>query len=236
MPPPPPSGPESPRPDVGVVVVAAGSSRRMQGTDKIMAAVNGQPVLAHTLGRLHASAIVQAIALVTREDLVEHWRREAAARGWDRVVAVVPGGERRQDSVINGLRALGPVRWVMIHDGARPCIDEATLRRGVEAVRETGAAIAAVPVKDTVKTVDGDRLVTGTPSRETLWLAQTPQVFDYDVVLAAHLANRDDATDDAAVVERTGRRVKVFLGDYANIKVTTPEDLLVAGLFLRGPA
>ncbi|MBM3944622.1 MAG: 2-C-methyl-D-erythritol 4-phosphate cytidylyltransferase, partial [SAR202 cluster bacterium] len=137
-----------------------------------------------------------------------------------------------QDSVRNGLAAVTESDWVVIHDGARPCVDTATLERGLAAARETGAAIAAVPVKDTIKVVDSRNTVVTTPSRDTLWAVQTPQVFRTRLLIEAHDAVRDDVTDDASMVERNGGVVKVFMGSYDNIKVTTPEDLAIAEAFL----
>ncbi len=218
---------------VGVVIAAAGSSRRMQGADKLFIEVAGRPVLAHTVQRFHDSPVVGRICLVTRADAGAEWRDNVRELGWRKVVAVVSGGARRQDSVVAGLRALGPCQWVMVHDGARPCVTHEIILRGLEAARETGAAIAAVPAKDTIKTVAPDGVVTGTPPRETLWQVQTPQVFRYDILLQAYAAAHGDVTDDASLVEQAGHRVKVFMGAYTNVKVTTPEDVAVVDLFLR---
>ena len=120
----------------------------------------------------------------------------------------------------------------MVHDGARPCLDQDILQRGLEAARESGAAVAGVPVKDTIKEVSAQGLVTGTPPREALWAAQTPQVFRFSLLWNAHLQWESDVTDDATMVERLGQPVKMFLGSYENLKVTTPEDLVIAELIL----
>lgn len=219
---------------VGAIIAAAGQSRRMQGVDKLFADVAGKPILAHTIDRFQASPLVACIAVVLRAERVEEWRDRARAAGWRKIVAVVAGGERRQDSVLAGLRALGECDWVMVHDGARPCVTEEIIQRGLEAARETGAAIAAVPAKDTIKTVGAGGTVTGTPARESLWIVQTPQVFAGQVLRSAYEVATGTVTDDASLVEQAGVKVKVFMGDYRNIKLTTPEDLAVARLFLDG--
>ena len=206
----------------------------MQGVDKLLLPVAGRPVLEHAVEPFQRSTLVGPIALVLRADLVEAWRGRARALGWEKVSAVVPGGARRQDSVLAGLRALGRCDWVLVHDGARPCVTEEVIVRGLEAARETGAAIAAVPAKDTIKAVDARGFVTATPPRESLWLVQTPQVFRYDILWKAYEAGGPDVTDDASLVEAAGYRVRVFMGDYRNIKVTTPEDLAAVEGFLRG--
>ena len=229
---------------VGVVIAAAGESRRMGGVDKLFTPVLGKPLLAHAVDAFQSSPHVDAIVLVMRDELLGQGESLVGERGWDKVIEVVSGGQRRQDSVQQGLAALGRFSWgryawgryddwVMVHDGARPCVTQDVIARGLEAARETGGAIAAVPAKDTIKAVDRDRLVTDTPPREDLWQVQTPQVFRYDIIQAAYASGGNDATDDASLVERAGHRVKVFMGAYENIKVTTPEDLPLAELFLR---
>ena len=149
-----------------------------------------------------------------------------------KVAAVCAGGARRQDSVFAGLVAMGRRRWVAIHDGARPCVTPEILRRALTEVRGTGAAIAAVPVKDTIKVVDAEQVISDTPDRAALWAAQTPQAFAYQTLMDAHRAAEAEYTDDAAMVEAAGHRVTVFRGEYENLKVTTPEDLDVVSLLL----
>ena len=221
---------------VGVVIAAAGQSSRMQGADKLFVAVAGKPLLAHCVGPFQKSPNVDRIVLVLREDLVEQWRRRAGEQGWDKVTAVVAGGSRRQESVLAGLQALGSCDWVLVHDGARPCVSEEIIGRGLEAARETGAAIAAVPAKDTIKAVGPGEVVTATPPRKSLWIVQTPQVFRYDIISKAYQNHDREVTDDASLVEQAGYQVRVFMGAYTNIKVTTPEDIAVAELFLKSAA
>lgn len=218
---------------VGAVVVAAGGSSRMGGIDKIFSPLLGIPLLAHVLDEFEGFFPVSQIALVLKEDSLNRGRRLVQERGYGKIVEVCPGGERRQDSVRNGLEALSDCQWVIVHDGARPCLDQSILQRGLDAARESGAAVAGVPVKDTIKEVSGQGLVTGTPPREGLWAAQTPQVFRFQLLWDAHQRCEIPVTDDAAMVETLGGRVKMFLGSYENIKVTTPEDLDIAAMLLH---
>ena len=221
---------------VGVIIVAAGSSTRMAGVDKTFAPLLEKPLIAHTIDRFEEFSPVTQIILVLAVGSVEYGRSLARERGYRKVSHVCAGGARRQDSVMAGLEALEPCRWVMVHDGARPGLDAALLQRGLAAVAASldGAAIAGVPVKDTIKVVDGNGVVTDTPPRETLWAAQTPQVFGYDLLCRAHAEFEGDATDDAIMVEALGCQVSVFPGSYENLKVTTPEDLAVMEAVLRG--
>ena len=221
---------------VGVVIVAAGSSTRMAGVDKTFAPLLGRPLITHTIDRFEEFALVTQIVLVLASDSLEYGRLLARERGYRKVSHICAGGARRQDSVMAGLEALEPCRWVMVHDGARPGLDAALLQRGLDAVADSphGAAIAGVPVKDTIKVVDGNGVVKDTPSRETLWAAQTPQVFNYDLLCRAYAEFEGDATDDAMMVEVLGCQVSVFPGSYENLKVTTPEDLMVMEAVLRG--
>ena len=162
---------------LGVVVVAAGRSTRMGGIDKTFALVLGSPLIAHTLDRFVAFAPVSEIALVLAADSLEQGRELLLARDYQKPVHLCVGGERRQDSVRNGLERLSPCGWIMVHDGARPCLDRGILERGLAAAADCGAAVAGMPVKDTIKMVSHDRLVEETPDRSRLWAAQTPQVF-----------------------------------------------------------
>ncbi len=218
---------------VGAVVVAAGGSTRMGGADKTFAPVNGMPLVAYSLRQLEAFPSVSDITLVLAADSVEKGQTLVRELGFRKVTKVCSGGKRRQDSVRIGLEALPACEWVIVHDGARPCLDQAMMERGLEAARECGAAVAGVPVKDTIKIVSPDERVLETPARDRLWAAQTPQIFRYDLLLEAHRACTQPVTDDAAMVEALGHPVQMFLGSYENIKVTTPEDLPVVEAFLR---
>ncbi len=218
---------------VSAVIVAAGRSSRMGGVDKTFAPLLGAPLIAHTVERFEAHPRIGEIALVLAGESVARGRELAASRGWRKVAQVCAGGERRQDSVYNGLLALAPCDLVMVHDGARPCLDADTLQRGIRAAAEHGAAVAGTPVKDTIKRVSTDLLIEETPERARLWQAQTPQVFRYGLLLEAHRTCQTDVTDDAAMVESLGHPVRMFEGTYENIKVTTAGDLTIAEAFLR---
>ena len=218
---------------VGVVIVAAGRSTRMGGVDKTFAPILGLPLVAHTIDRFEASPQVDQVVLVLAAESLDRGRKLVLERGYRKVAHVCAGGERRQDSVRNGLELLSPCDWVLVHDGARPCLDQAMLERGLNAATECGAAVAGVPVKDTIKLVSPDQMVQETPDRSLLWAAQTPQVFRFSMLLEAHRTCTADVTDDASLVESLGYPVKMFQGSFQNIKVTTAEDLVIAEAFLR---
>ncbi len=226
-------GSEAPALTVSAIIVAAGRSSRMGGVDKTFAPLLGAPLIAHTVERFETHPLIGEIALVLAEESVERGRELAASRAWRKVTQPVVGGQRRQDSVYNGLAALSPCDLALVHDGARPCVDAATLERGIRAAAEHGAAVAGTPVKDTIKRVSPELVVEDTPERARLWAAQTPQVFRYELLLEAHRRSEGDFTDDAAMVEAIGHPVRMFEGTYENIKVTTAGDLVVAETFLR---
>ncbi len=221
---------------IGVVVVAAGSSSRMGGIDKIFAPVLGAPLITYALNVIEAFPPVAEIVLVLDEASLEQGRGLVRDRAYLKVSEVCAGGPRRQDSVRLGLESLTPCDWVIIHDGARPCLDRPMLSRGLKAARKSGASVAGVPVKDTIKVVSPRRLVADTPPRARLWAAQTPQIFCYDLLCEAHRSNTQTVTDDAVLVERMGHPVRMFRGSYENLKVTTPGDLAIVEAFLRSRA
>jgi len=220
----------------GAIIVAAGGSSRMGGADKLFADLGGRPLLARALARFQESPLVERIVLVLSAANLERGRTLAAEFGIDKLSALCEGGPRRQDSVRLGLEALGPCEWVLVHDGARPLVTTALIERGLAAARETGAAVAAVPIADTVKVAAPDGTVEQTLDREGLWAAQTPQVFRYDLLLRAHREVTAEVTDDAAMLEALGLPVKLYEGSAANIKVTTPEDLRLAEALLQASA
>jgi 2-C-methyl-D-erythritol 4-phosphate cytidylyltransferase len=222
---------------VGAIVAAAGRSERMGGRDKLFAIVGGKPLLAHALTVFDACRGVDKVVLVLSAENMERGRELVAEAGFGKVAAVCQGGERRQDSVCNGLEVLASCQWVVVHDGARPLVTADLIERGLEAAKETGAAIAALPIGDTVKEVEASGLVGRTLSRGQLWAAQTPQVFRYDILRDAHQRAQGEVTDDAALVEKLGYQVRVFEGSPRNIKVTTAADLaLVEALLAEGRA
>jgi 2-C-methyl-D-erythritol 4-phosphate cytidylyltransferase len=218
---------------VGAVIVAAGVSSRMGGIDKVFAHLVGEPILAKVVTVFNDCCSVDEVVVVLAKKSLEQGRRLVKGHNWHKVVAVCQGGPRRQDSVKEGLRRLVDCDWVVIHDGARPCVNTDLIERGLIAAQESGAAIAGVPVKDTIKIVSRRGFVQQTPTRQSLWAAQTPQVFRYDLIAEAYRQADDEVTDDAALVEKLGHRVEVYMGSYHNIKVTTPEDLAVAEVFLQ---
>ncbi|HLZ71679.1 MAG TPA: 2-C-methyl-D-erythritol 4-phosphate cytidylyltransferase [Dehalococcoidia bacterium] len=216
----------------GVVIVGAGSSARMGGADKLFALLAGQPLLLHSLDAAQRCEMVQQIVLVVATQRLEETRCLLAAQPMGKLRAIVPGGARRQDSVMAGLAALAGVEYVAIHDAARPLVTPALFGAGFAAVAATGAAIAAVPVVDTLKRAAPDGSVEATVSREGLWAVQTPQVFRYELLLAAHRGSEGDVTDDAMLLEALGQPVRIFPGSVRNVKVTTPDDLALAAALL----
>ena len=216
------------------MVVAAGMSTRMEGINKTFAELTGRPLIAVTLEAFDSSPLVDEIVVVLAQRDLGAARELLSSYGLGKVSTACVGGARRQDSVLNGLRALEPCDWVMVHDGARPGLSHELLERGLQAARETGAAVAGVPVKDTIKVAGEGNLVAGTPPRDTLWAAQTPQIFRYSLLMEAHERCRQEVTDDAAMVEMMGHPVQIFQGSYRNMKVTTPEDMDVMEALLKG--
>ena len=212
--------------------MAAGSGRRFGEGDKLFAPLAGRPLIAHSLMAFEVCRLIDRVVLVLTEENLERACRLVDAAGFDKVAVICPGGPRRQDSVRLGLEALGECRWVVVHDGARPLGTAALIEAGLAAAAETGAAIAAVPLADTLKEAADDGLVRRTLDRRNLWAAQTPQVFDYELLREAHRQADGEVTDDAALVEALGRRVKVFPGSARNLKVTTPADLALAQALL----
>jgi 2-C-methyl-D-erythritol 4-phosphate cytidylyltransferase len=176
---------------------------------------------------------IRRIALVMSEVNLERGREMVLEEGYTKVVEICSGGLRRQDSVYCGLQALGPVDWVAVHDGGRPLLRPGMISRGLEAARETGASVPVLPLVDTVKELAEDGTVVRTLDRGRLWLAQTPQVFRYDLLLQAHEQIKEDVTDDAAMVELLGVRVMTYEGRRRNIKITTPDDLFLAESYLQ---
>jgi len=221
------------RDKVGAIIVAAGTSRRMGGIDKVFADLNGEPLLARILTVFQNCHSIDEIVIVLARKNLGQGRKMVKDCGWPKVTAICAGGPRRQDSVREGLGRLTDCDWVIIHDGARPCIDAGLIERGLRAARESGAAVAGVPVKDTIKIVSRHRFIQQTPARQSLWAAQTPQIFRYSLISEAYRQIDANVTDDASLVEQLGHKVEVYMGSYQNIKVTTPEDLAIASLFLR---
>ncbi len=218
---------------VGAVIVAAGESQRMGGTDKVRAPLGGKPLLARPIDTFQECPLIDQVVVVVNRKNEEWCRRLVAEEGWSKVTDICTGGRRRQDSVAAGLGQLDECDWVVIHDGARPLVTVELIKNGLETARETGAAVAAVPVADTIKVAGDDKVVRETPMRQNLWAVQTPQVFRFDIIIEAYRRANGDVTDDATLVEQAGYRVKLYMGSYDNIKVTTPDDLALAELLWR---
>ena len=219
---------------VAAIIVAAGDSQRMNGVDKMFAPLGGRPVLARVLDTFQSCKKINHIIVVMHSKNIEQCRRLVAAEtSWEKVKDICLGGKRRQDSVAEGLKRLKEGEWVVIHDGARPLVTVDIIERGLEAAKETGAAVAAVPVLDTIKLVKDDEIVRQTLPRQNLRAVQTPQVFRYDVIKNTYKYTTGDVTDDAALVEKAGYKVKLYMGSYDNIKITAPDDLAVAEALLK---
>ena len=218
----------------GAVIVAAGSASRMGGIDKVMAELGGEPMIVRTVRAFQNCDAIREIVVVTRPDLMQ--RIMGLCRDFSKVTAIVAGGKDRPESVELGLNALSAkVKLAAIQDGARPLITDAVIDRTVRAANSYGAAAPAIPVKDTVKIVQGG-VVMSTPDRNTLQAVQTPQVFDFDMLRGALRKARLEKTaitDDCSAVENMGFSVKIVEGDERNIKVTTPMDLKIAQMLLE---
>ncbi len=222
------------------LIPAAGMGKRMEaGINKQYLLLGGMPIVARTIAVFEQALFVDDIYLVIPSQEIPYCREQVVERyGFTKVRPIVPGGAERQNSVMNGLRAMedaGDDDVVLIHDGVRPFVSPRILERAVETARLHDGALVAVPAKDTIKVVE-DGIIRETPLRENLWLAQTPQAFRYGVIRAAHEiadAERFLGTDDSSLVERMGKEIHIITGDYRNIKITTPEDLILAESFLK---
>ncbi len=223
-------------PGCAAVIVAAGSSRRMGGIDKILWELEGVPVLRRTAEVFQKTPCIQEMVVVVRREQVE--TAEAMLRDMDKLRRVVPGGESRVESVSLGLRAVSrDIELVAVQDGARPLITQEIITRTVERAAVCHAAAPAVPVKDTVKVAEDSGRVISTPDRATLRAVQTPQVFQRDLLLAAwEVARREgkEYTDDCAAMEAFGVPVYLTQGSEENLKLTTPLDLRLAEYILSG--
>lgn len=213
-----------------VVIPAAGQGKRMKaGINKQLLELCGQPVIIHTLKVFEQDDWCQGIIVVINEAERERFYELLEKFQIKKVVSVVSGGAERQYSVYNGLKAVSS-ELVLIHDGARPFITIEKVHELVKEANEHGAAVPAVPMKDTVKRVR-QGFVEETVDRSSLWAVQTPQAFRVSLILKAHEQAKQEGyvgTDDASLVERMGKKVKIIEGDYRNIKLTTPDDLLFA--------
>ncbi|MGD2079930.1 MAG: 2-C-methyl-D-erythritol 4-phosphate cytidylyltransferase [Nitrospirota bacterium] len=224
---------------VVAVVPAAGAGVRF-GASKTFVRLLGRPVLAWTLAALAASEEVSEIIPVLKEEDLEACLALVEEHGIPKVRRVAPGGVERQDSVLSGLRLVEDEdSVVLIHDGVRPLVDAALVANVLKGLEGFDGSVCAVAPKETIKELGQDGTARSTPPRELLVAVQTPQAFGFGTLMEAYRkagAEGFRSTDDSALVERAGGRVNVVEGSYRNIKITTPEDMLVAELFLKNPA
>ena len=223
------------------IVLAAGSGKRMNSkVHKQYLIIQDRPVLYYSLKAFEDSA-VDEIVLVVGKGEEKFCRKEIVDKyGISKVKAIVEGGKERYHSVFEGLKQTSDADYVLIHDGARPFVNQDIIRRCMQEVQKYQACVVGMPVKDTIKIADEGGYAKQTPDRKNVWMIQTPQTFSYALIYEAYeemLKTEDDAiTDDAMVLERTkGKKSKLIEGSYRNIKITTPEDLLIANVYLQHP-
>lgn len=222
---------------IWVIVTAAGSSRRMGGTNKLLLPLAGKPLLVHTLSYFDRHPLVSGVVVSAPSEQRELYAGLVREHGLSKVVKVVAGGAERQDSIRNALQALDcePEAPVAIHDGARPCLSGDLLERLLAALATAEGSLPMVAVKDTIKRVGEKGQVLETLTRSELYAAQTPQLFRYQAILEAHQKAQADGylgTDDCSLIEYYGGIIRAVEGDYRNLKVTTPEDLELVGAYV----
>lgn len=221
-------------PYTSAVIAAAGESSRF-GRDKLEMLLDGESVVMKTVRAFEECGLIDEIVISTREDKIAELYSDVRENGFKKVRAIVSGGKTRQASVKNAVEAVSEKALLLcIHDGARPLVTEDVIFRTLEAAQEYGCATAAVPVKNTIKIADGEGFAVSTPERSTLWEIQTPQCFKKEIYCRAVTQALSDFTDDCQLVESIGGKVKLVMGDYRNIKLTTPEDILTAQIFSEG--
>jgi 2-C-methyl-D-erythritol 4-phosphate cytidylyltransferase len=226
------------------VVLSAGTGSRMKSDiPKQYLSLNGKPVIYYSLKAFEESAVDEIVLVAGAQDIGFCKTEIVEKYGFQKVTRIVPGGKERYDSVFEGIRTLRDTDYVLIHDGARPLLTGDIISRSIACAQKEKACVVGMPVKDTIKVIDANAYAAVTPDRRSLWLVQTPQTFALSLLLQAYeeLHRRQDAgeaiapvTDDAMLVEQmTGAKVKLIEGSYQNIKITTPEDMDVAALFLN---
>ena len=217
---------------ISAIVLAGGRGKRMNyHKSKQFIEIKGKPVLVYTLEKFIYNKSIDEVILVLPEDEVDYCQKEVLQKYCLKVDRIVFGGKERQDSVFNALEAMEKADIVLIHDGARPFINEKIIEEGIKYANIYGAAAPGVTPKDTIKIKNEDNISVDTPDRNTLVAVQTPQCFKYDEIYQCHRKIKEEnaiVTDDTSVVERYGHKVYLYEGDYTNIKITTPEDLILA--------
>ncbi len=225
--------------NISVVIPAAGMGKRMKRKiNKQYIKLNNKSILAHTVEKFERCEMIDEIVIVVRNDEIEYCKENVVKKyKFEKVSKIICGGEERQDSVYNGIKAINEAcDIILIHDGARPLIDNKTIIRSIKETLVYDACVVGVPVKNTIKIVNSEGYISDTPDRNKLWAVQTPQIFKYDILNKAHKIakqNSQKATDDSMLVEGIGYEVKMIMGSYDNIKITTPEDLSIAKAILN---
>src|SRR5262249_34224551 len=221
---------------LSAIIVAGGSSQRM-GFDKLFAVIAGEPVIAHTMRAFEHAISVSEIVVVARKERHDEIGKISRTAGFKKIRAIVPGGERRQDSVRAGLGRIDhEAKYVAVHDAARPLITPEQIERAFEQCRVRGTAALAQPINDTLKRADADLLVVGLVDRHQVYAMQTPQIFERKLIEDAYrgvYAEKASVTDEVSAVERLGHKIALVLNDDFNFKITYPRDLPLADFILR---
>lgn len=215
-----------------VIILSGGRGKRM-GADisKQFISINDKPMLYYTIKKFMDNKLIDEIILVLPKDEIDYCKTEVLEKNGLKVDKIVEGGKERQDSVFNGLKSIEKADIVLIHDGARPFVTDRIIEEGISLAKKFKAAAPGVMPKDTIKIKDKNGLSKETLKREELMAVQTPQVFNYNLILECHKKVKENnikVTDDTMVVEKFGHRVFLYAGEYTNIKITTPEDLILA--------
>lgn len=223
---------------ISAIIPSAGLGSRMGGVKKPYIELFGKPILVHTLEVFQKCKSIDNILIVTAKGDEERCAIDVIkAYSINKATDIVVGGNTRQESVFNALKKLSSDNdIVVIHDAVRPLFAESMILESIEQAKQNGSAIIAVPVKDTIKEANEDNFVFKTLDRRKLWAIQTPQTFRYEIIMQAHIKARENgilATDDASLVEKMGLKVKLIMGSYENIKITTPDDLVIAESILK---
>lgn len=224
---------------ISVVIPAAGMGKRMNNNiNKQYIKLEGKEVLARTVEKFNNNKFIDEIIVVARADEVEFCKENIINRyGFDKVKSIISGGNERMNSVYNGLKKVKKdCNIVLIHDGARPFITDKIIKQSIDETIKFDSTVVGVKVKDTIKIVDNNNKVIDTPDRDYIWAVQTPQTFKYDIIMGCYdkaISENIKVTDDSMIAEKYGYSVKMILGDYNNIKITTPEDLLFGEKILK---